>query len=114
MDKLKRFSSKKVKGESSKEIKFRVEKARDLQKERFNSLDLVCNSEMSNKEIGRFCGLDHSGNLLLKQATELYELSARSYFKVLKISRTIADLSLSEGIKENHIAEALQYRYKDI
>jgi len=114
LDKLKRFSSKKVKGESSKEIKFRVEKARDLQKERFNSLDLVCNSEMSNKEIGRFCGLDHSGNLLLKQATELYELSARSYFKVLKISRTIADLSLSEGIKENHIAEALQYRYKDI
>ena len=98
---------------SSKEIKSRVEKARDLQKERFESLDLVCNSEMSNKEIRRFCGLDYAGDLLLKQATELYELSARSYFKVLKVSRTIADLSSLESVKENHIAEALQYRYKD-
>jgi len=113
LDKLKKFSSKKVKRESSKEIRDRVEKSRGLQKERFESLGLVCNSEMSNKEIRRFCGVGHSGDLLLKQATELYELSARSYFKVLKISRTIADLVLSENIKENHIAEALQYRYKD-
>jgi len=113
LDKLKKFFSKKVKRESSKEIKSRVEKARDLQKERFESLDLVCNSEMSNKEIRRFCGLDYAGDLLLKQATELYELSARSYFKVLKVSRTIADLSGLESVKENHIAEAIQYRYKD-
>jgi len=113
LDKLKKFSSQNVNRESSQEIRSRVEKARNVQKKRFESLNLVCNSEMSNKEIRRFCKLDHSGDLLLKQATELYELSARSYFKVLKISRTIADLVFSEDIKENHIAEAFQYRYKD-
>jgi magnesium chelatase family protein len=68
---------------------------------------------MNNKEIKRFCALDRESEGLLKMAVEKLNLSARSYFRILKISRTIADLETAEHIKINHVQEALQYRSLD-
>jgi magnesium chelatase family protein len=69
---------------------------------------------MSNREIKKFCVLDEQGEKLIKNAIEKLNLSARSYFKILKISRTIADLENMEKIKPFHIQEALQYRSLDL
>lgn len=69
---------------------------------------------MSNREIKKFCVLDEQGEKLMKNAIDKLNLSARSYFKILKISRTIADLENMEKIKPLHIQEALQYRSLDL
>jgi magnesium chelatase family protein len=68
---------------------------------------------MNNKEIKKYCALDRESEILLKMAVEKLNLSARSYFKILKISRTIADLENTGPIKATHIQEALQYRSLD-
>ncbi len=68
---------------------------------------------MLNKHIKDFCRLERPAQDLLESAVDLYSLSARSYFKVLKVSRTIADLAASEVIREAHVAEAVQYRYRE-
>ncbi|MCK4835050.1 MAG: ATP-binding protein, partial [Candidatus Aminicenantes bacterium] len=106
----------KVKSESSKEIKKRVVNARQLQLRRFSRLKskLFANGQMSNKEIKRYCTLSLRGEQLIKSAVNKLNLSARSYFKILKISRTIADLENAPEIKPSHLQEALQYRTLDL
>lgn len=96
-------------GESSATIKKRVDAARQLQSQRFNTVSgIYCNSQMSGKLIERHCKLtDSSKNILERSVTQL-GLSARTYHRILKISRTIADLHKSEGIEQGHVAEAIQ------
>ena len=96
--------------ESSKEIKKRVESARKIQLERFTDFKITSNSEMSTKEINKFCVLDWETDWILKQAIRSLWLSARAYFRVLKLSRTIADLTWENNIKKEHILEALSFR----
>ncbi len=99
------------KQEDSRIIRKRVQKARDIQTKRFGKeRKILTNSEMGNKEIKKYCPLSKECLDLLKLAVSRMKLSARSYNRVIKISRTIADLEGSSDIKPNHIAEALQYR----
>jgi len=100
--------------ESSKSIRSRVQAARDLQTERFKGLKIHANSEMSSEETKKFCELDQKTKDLLRQAVSHFQLSARAYYRILKLARTIADLAEVEKIQTNHVAEALQYRPKII
>lgn len=96
--------------ESSKNIKIRVQAAREKQTQRFGSSKT--NSEMSVVEIKKYCLLDENGKQLLSQAMKKYNFSGRSLHRILKVARTIADLSTSENITTQHLAEAIQYRPK--
>jgi magnesium chelatase family protein len=98
--------------ESSKVIRNRVQAARDMQIKRFKNSKIKSNAEMTNKDIKTFCNLSDECLSLLKTAVLKMHLSARSYQRVIKLSRTIADLEGSFDIKPNHIAESLQYRPK--
>jgi len=98
------------KGEGSKEIREKVMKARQKQSERLLVFGIFCNSQMKNKQVKEFCRLDIDGVHILRLAMEKFDLSARSYFRVLKVARTIADLEGSEAISAGHLGEALQYR----
>ncbi len=101
------------KGESSVNVRARVLRAREVQLERFKGSGKITNSEMVASEIKKYCQLSDKSTELLKSAIEKLYLSARSYSKILKIARTIADLDASGNIKTQHIAEALQYRPKN-
>lgn len=103
------------KSEKSEQIRQRIEKVREIQKERFGSLnkDIYTNGEMTSKETEEFCPLEKEAEMLLKKAIESFYLSARSYYKILKVARTIADLNNAKLIRSEHIAEALQYRIKN-
>lgn len=105
--------TKEDKAESSAKIQQRVQMAREIQTKRFKGSKIKSNAEMSSKMLKEFCKLDQSSITLLKEAINKLNLSARSFHKVVKIARTIADLEGSEKIKPNHIAEALQYRPSD-
>lgn len=98
--------------ESSRAIQERVRKAREIQRERFKNTGIATNSEMSVRDLDKFITLSASSRLLLNQAASHMDLSPRSYHRVIKISRTIADLEEENEIKEHHISEALQYRPK--
>lgn len=98
------------KSESSKSIQKKVQAAREIQQKRFKKINVQSNSEMTSKQMKQFCNLDEQSILLLKQAITKLNLSARSFHRVVKIARTIADLEPSVKIKSNHVAEALQYR----
>jgi magnesium chelatase family protein len=98
--------------EKSADIRKRVTSARQVQSERFKDLPIQTNSEMHNKQLRKFCQLDNQSDRLLKQAIDQFQLSARAYFRLIKIARTIADLAGEESITSAHIAEALQYRIK--
>jgi len=99
-------------GEPSADIRERVEQARAIQTQRFKNLPIYANGEMGNAEIREYCKLDDQSIDLLRTAVTQMHLSARAYNRILKLSRTIADLSESEKILMEHIAEALQYRAK--
>ncbi|MFH0864096.1 MAG: YifB family Mg chelatase-like AAA ATPase [Candidatus Gottesmanbacteria bacterium] len=99
--------------EDSKTIKKRVQKARDIQIKRFKKINIFSNAEMSSKDVKEFCQLSTDCLNLLRQAVVQMNLSARSYYRIIKVARTIADLSGEEKINPSHIAEALQYRPKD-
>ncbi|WP_432221218.1 YifB family Mg chelatase-like AAA ATPase [Flavobacterium sp. TMP13] len=102
------------KGESSVDIRNRVIKARDVQTKRFEISDSIhYNAQMSSRQIREFCVLDEKSKNLLKTAMERLNLSARAYDRILKVSRTIADLEASADIISSHIAEAIQYRSLD-
>tara|TARA_B110000090_G_scaffold131376_1_gene144759 strand:- start:3985 stop:4494 length:510 start_codon:yes stop_codon:yes gene_type:complete len=102
------------KGESSVTIRKRVTASREIQSERFTAFENVhYNAQMNVKQIRKFCKLSQESKTLLKTAMEKLNLSARAYDRILKVSRTIADLSSSEDISPNHIAEAIQYRSLD-
>jgi magnesium chelatase family protein len=96
--------------EDSSQPMLRVEQARDIQRERFKESGFFCNSEMGPAEVWKFCQLDEGAKGLLQTATERLNLSARAFHRILKVSRTIADLEGAEGINIAHLAEALQYR----
>jgi magnesium chelatase family protein len=101
-------------GESSVEIRARINNARKLQLERFKSKrKIYCNAHLGSKHIRKYCSIDDQSQSLLKTAIERFGLSARAYDKVLKVARTIADLENSENIKVQHVAEAIQYRSLD-
>lgn len=96
--------------EDSKTIKQRIEQARDLQQNRFKNSEFLTNSEMSSEAVKQFCRVDSASMNLLRNAVDQMHLSARAYFRILKLARTIADLAREEKILTPHIAEALQYR----
>ncbi|MBN1370553.1 MAG: ATP-binding protein, partial [Anaerolineaceae bacterium] len=97
-------------GEPSETIRARVEAARQIQRERFAGSSVACNADMRPAEVRKFCDLDDAGRSLMKAAMSQLQLSARAYHRILKLSRTIADLAGSEIILPQHLAEALQYR----
>ena len=102
------------KGESSAQIRERVIKAREIQAERYKETpEVYANAQMSSKQLREICTINQAGEALLKKAMERLNLSARAYDRILKVSRTIADLAASEDIKAEHLAEAIQFRSLD-
>lgn len=99
--------------ETSKEIKQRVNKARDIQRKRYEGLEIYSNSQLTPKLIEKYCKLDAKGNKILQKAFETLGLSARAYGRILKVARTIADLDEKQNIEVSHISEAIQYRNLD-
>jgi len=99
--------------ESSVQIKERVNKARTIQRQRFKDEGIMCNARMSHKQVRKFCILGKEESELLKMAMTELNFSARAYDKILKVSRTIADLAASGEIKSEHLSEAIQYRGLD-
>lgn len=99
--------------EDSQTIRQRVEEARNIQLQRFKGLPILTNSEMGNAQIKQFCQITREALELLKLAISQMNLSARSYHRVLKLSRTIADLAQSENILSEHVAESLTYRARE-
>lgn len=102
-----------VKGESSRQIRERVEQARIRQRERLLICGLENNAEMGSRELEEFCCLDNAGRSLLQLAFKQLGLSARAYDRILRVARTIADLAGDEQIQDQHLAEAIQYRTLD-
>ncbi|OGY29334.1 MAG: magnesium chelatase [Candidatus Woykebacteria bacterium RIFCSPHIGHO2_12_FULL_45_10] len=98
------------KGESSVAIRQRVQKARDRQLARFKKAGIVSNSEMNAKQIKQFCQIEASCKEILTAAASQMKLSARGFYRVLKVAQTIADIEGKERIAPEHLAEALQYR----
>ncbi|CAN5128598.1 YifB family Mg chelatase-like AAA ATPase [soil metagenome] len=108
------LSNKNSKGEDSATIRSRVIKARNIQTERYkNNPGMYANAQMSSKQLREICVINQAGEALLKRAMERLNLSARAYDRILKVSRTIADLAGTEDIKAEHLAEAIQYRSLD-
>ena len=100
--------------EKSEEVRKRVVKAREIQEKRFDGTKSVyCNAQMNTKLLQEICKIDQVGMALLKNAMEKLDLSARAYDRILKVSRTIADLANSSEILPEHLAEAIQYRSLD-
>ena len=91
-------------------IRARVEKAREVQRQRFEGTALRCNADMGPAEVREYCQVDEAGRSLLKAAMQQLAMSARAFHRVLKLARTIADLAGSERIETAHLAEAIQYR----
>lgn len=106
--------SAKIRGESSSQVRLRVIDAREIQLKRFKDSGFIFNNgDMGSKEVRNYCKLDSSGEELLKMAMTKLGLSARAYDRILKVSRTIADLERSEAILPQHVSEAIQYRSLD-
>lgn len=100
-------------GESSGQVRARVETARARQLERFRHGSIFCNAQMTTREIHRHCATDPAADKLLETAMTKLALSARAYTRILKVARTVADLEGAEVIASSHIAEAIQYRSLD-
>ena len=101
------------KTETSKDIRTRVNRAREIQIERFKKENIYSNSQLSPKNIKKYCKLSKDAESIMEQAFKKYRFSARTYNKILKVSRTIADLDGEEIIQENHVLEAVRYRSLD-
>lgn len=100
--------------EKSSSIRERVVKAREIQHERYKNNDgIYANAQMSSKQLKEICAISTVGQNLLKTAMEKLNLSARAYDRILKVSRTIADLAACDDIRPEHLAEAIQYRSLD-
>jgi magnesium chelatase family protein len=102
------------KQEDSSTVRERVLKAREIQAKRYEAYEGVyCNAQMSSKMLKEICVINTIGQTLLKTAMDRLNLSARAYDRILKVSRTIADLADSPDIRPEHLAEAIQYRSLD-
>ncbi len=99
--------------EPSSDIKARVDKAREIQIERFKNSDNVCNAKMNDQELKKYCKIDDQSSAILESAFKKLHLSARAYNRILKVARTIADLDNSENIQLDHLMEAISYRSLD-
>jgi len=97
-------------GKGSKQIREQVVEARRTQESRFDTDGIFTNSQMHNKHVKKYCKLDGETERILRLAVEKFDLSARSYFRLIKVARTIADLEGAENIAIKHMAEALQYK----
>jgi magnesium chelatase family protein len=100
-------------GESSREIKKRVDASRKIQLNRFKGMKIYSNAQMSNRHIKKFCQIDEASQKLLDMAIDKFGLSARAYTRILKVARTIADIEGREDIQSAHLSEAIQYRTLD-
>ena len=100
-------------GEPSSEIRLRVLKARNIQLERFRKDRIYCNAQMNSRLIRRFCPVNNESKSLLEHAITKIGLSARAYDRILKVSRTLADLEGKDNIESDHVSEAIQYRTLD-
>ena len=101
-------------GETSVQIRERVMQAREAQRQRFkHHKSVFCNAHMGSRNIREFCKIDETGQELMRLAITRLGLSARAYDRILKVSRTIADLEGSRDIQPPHISEAIQYRSLD-
>jgi magnesium chelatase family protein len=101
-------------GEPSSAVRERVERAREVQVARFAGTSLRTNADMGPKELQEHVVLDEAGESMMKAAVRQLHLSARGYHRVLKLSRTVADLNGAERVEAAHIAEALQYRPRQL
>jgi len=99
-------------GEDSRAVRNRAQKARNIQIERFSSNGITSNAEMKSSLVRKYCILDKDSENLMKRAVTQMNLSGRAFYRILKLARTIADLSNTKNIEINHIAEAIQYREK--
>ncbi len=100
-------------GESSETVRARVRRARAIQHDRFRRSRTFCNAQMSARQLRRACQIGPDGQRLLESAILRLGLSARAHDRILKVSRTIADLDSHEAIRPDHLAEAIQYRTLD-
>ena len=100
-------------GEDSEAIKVRVNRAREIQRQRLTGKRIYCNAQMTPRYLKKYCQIGDSSKALLEQAIDKLGLSARAYTRILKIARTIADLEGVEDIATHHISEAIQYRSLD-
>ncbi len=100
-------------GESSSVIRQRVEKARQLQREKYRKINAACNAHLSHRQLQRYCPLNERARAILRRAFDTLALSMRAHDRVIKVAQTIADLEGAEGIDAAHIAEAVQYRSLD-
>lgn len=100
-------------GEKSETIKKRVIEAREIQLQRFKDDKIYANGQMKTRHMKKYCKLSDDAHSLLDTAMQRLGLSARAYSRILKVSRTVADLDNSESIQSHHIAEAIQYRTLD-
>jgi magnesium chelatase family protein len=101
------------KAESSAAVKERVEKARDIQRKRFENEPMYTNSSMGNPQLSKYCKIDGNAERLLEVAFKKLNLTARALTRILKVARTVADLDGFENINNDHLAEAIQYRSMD-
>ena len=99
--------------ECSADIQSRVERAVNIQKERYMGTDIQNNASLSSKETEMYCRLDKTGADLIKQVFDKFNMSTRGYYKILKVARTIADLAGEKEIKKEHVQEAVIYRTFD-
>lgn len=109
-DELKR----KTPAEPSAEIKKRVDAARRIQRDRFRDTAVTCNAHIESRALREICAVSDEGEALMRRAFDAMHLSARSYDRILRVARTVADLAGSERIESEHIAEAIQYRTYDL
>jgi magnesium chelatase family protein len=103
----------KSESESSELIRDRVEKARERQRMRFKEIKVNCNAQLRSRDFENYCSLSDEARRLLHQSFQSLKLSMRAHDRIIKVARTIADLSSAEVIEANHIAEAVQYRSLD-
>ncbi len=107
---LHKLTDPKLSGENSCTIRAKVQSARNLQAKRFAKAQIFCNAEMNNREVRQFCPLSDANRNFLTQVTAKLGLSARTYYKMIKVARTIADLEGASDIQSKHLAEAVGYR----